>query len=440
MTDYSKMSDTDIMAALGGSQSSQNTDYSKMSDSDIMQALGNNSPQLATKPGMIDIRQRTTNPNAPYANVLDAAQQGILKLATGQGIQDRMNNIPQAQSRPFDANIPSGNVQFVKNIVGGLGDMATSPASLLGYGISGAGMVRGAMQANLANNIDNHIISTYAQAINPSIGKITNAAKLNEFQSKTVDAMKSIANNPELKLENPNTGILENRLPTSRSETFDALNQTKQSIFDKYNQMQKDATDKGVTIDVPSIAQKALNSIKDSRQYKLYAPELVQDANSVMGRLAKSGKATPADVQDDIAFLNQKMKGFYQKGEYNQANVYANYAANLRSELDDAIEKGLGQSGYQDLKNQYASLKYVEKDLAKASANQLKNAHKGIGESFSNPIALAEMARGVFTHNPAEFATGTIIKGVSTAQKMLNNPDWRIANMFKNIKKIKSNQ
>jgi hypothetical protein len=78
-------------------------------------------------------------------------------------------------------------------------------------------------------------------------------------------------------------------------------------------------------------------------------------------------------------------------------------------------------------------LKYVESDLSKAAARQLKSVDKGLGESFSNPIAFAEMARGIFTSSPAEFATGAAIKGFATVRKMLSNPDWRISNMFKNI-------
>lgn len=317
-----------------------------------------------------------------------------------------------------------------------------TPDNRLGGAIAGGigGAVTAPIGAKLAipKNLDDNIVSTYSQAINPSLGKIVNPAKLSEFQGKTVDAMKAIgANADNIKFENPNTGAMESRLPQSRVELLDALQQTKQSIYGKYNALQKSATDAGAKVDVPAIANEALNNIKNNRQYKLYAPEIVKDAQQVFTRLAKEGQATPEEVQKDLAFLNQKMKGFYQKGDYNAANIYADYAGSLRNKLDSSIETALEKGGYQDLKNKYASLKYVESDLSKAAARQLKSAQPGLGENFSNPIALAEMARGIFTSSPAEFATGATIKGVSTIHKMLNSPDWRIKNMFQAISKQK---
>lgn len=300
------------------------------------------------------------------------------------------------------------------------------------------GAVGGAIPKPMSNKeLPQHILSTYSRAVNPAIGSIKNITKLDEFQRKTIDAMKAIARNKNLRFENETTGAMEYRLPKSRADLFEALKQTKQSIFDEYNNLQKSATSTGITIDVPSIAYKSFNEINNSRQYKMYAPSMANEAKTIMNRLMKSGKATPQQIQEDIAFLNQQMKGYYQKGEYNAANIYANYAANLRKGLDDAIEKAIGDVGYQDLKNQYSALKSVETDITKAAARQLKSTSKSMSETFSNPIALAEMARGIFTSSPAEFATGLTIKTFANIQKALNNPDWRIANMFKNIQKVK---
>jgi hypothetical protein len=377
-----------------------------------------------------------------------AAMTPLAKLITGKSFEDmaRDQSLASAGNTNFKGmTAPQiqnqlGNVadSSFKNAIGGqIADLATTPAMLLAPAMKYGGMMKDALGVN-ASNLNDHILSTYSQAVNPSLGKMANPTKLAEFQEKAPQAMKAIVDNADnLQFENPKTGQMESRLPQSRTDALQAAVQTKQRIFDQYNAMQQGATDKGAMVDVPSIAKQALGDIKNSRQYQLYAPDKANEANKVMDRLVESGPATPQDVQNDIAFLNQEMKGYYQKGDYNAANIYANYAANLRSGLDSTVEKALGKGGYQDLKNQYSSLKYVEGDLSKAAGAQLKNSNKGIGESFSNPIALAEMSRGLFTGNIPEFGTGLAIKGYSTAQKMLSNPDWRIAGMFKNISRLK---
>ena len=368
---------------------------------------------------------------AGYIPLGSAVEAGVGAIASKVAPQLLQKTIPMMAARGVIEGGTTGAI--------GTPDNRTQGA-LIGGAVSGiANPLLSPLKAPATDEeLTSHILDSYSKAINPTISKFSNSVKANEFNTKVPVAMKSIADNSkDLKFENPVTGAMEYRLPINRAETLDALDQTKQSIYDQYNALQKSATSQGVQVDVPSIAQQAFEDIKNSRQFKLYAPDMVKDANKTMTRLLKSGSATPEEVQDDIAFLNQKMKGYYQRGEFNQANIYANYAASLRKGLDDAIEKSLNQPGYQDLKNKYAALKYVESDLSKSAGMYLKNSHKGISDAVSNPIALAEMARGIFLRNPAELATGMAIKGASTLHKAINNPDWRIATMFKNIKRIR---
>lgn len=310
--------------------------------------------------------------------------------------------------------------------------LGAAGGALVGGAIPAAGI---AIKASIPKTLEEKIINTYSKSINPNISKVKNTAKFNEFKDKSVQAMKSIANNSDnIQFENPN-GLIENRLPRTRIETFEALKQTKQNIYDKYNSLQKQATEKGATIDVGNIAKESFKEIENSRQFSLYEPSLQRQAKALTNRI--KGTATVEDVQKDLEFLNQKMKGYYQKGDYNAANIYAKYAGNLRSNLDTAIEKSLDKSGYKDLRKEYASLKFVEEDLAKAAARQLKQVDPKFGEAISDPLAMLEMAHGVFTSNPLSFAAGASLKGVTTLRKFLNNPDNQIKTMFELIKKSK---
>lgn len=306
---------------------------------------------------------------------------------------------------------------------------------------TGVGAVGGAILGKINPvKIDDKILETYSKAINPSISRVKNATTLNEFKTKTPQAMKAIANNADnIQFTDEATGVVENRLPKSRIEAFEALKQTKQSIFDKYNSLTKDAADKGATVNVYEAAKKSFDNITNSRQFSLYEPKLKQEASSILKRIEKTGKAlsSPEEVEKDIQFLNQKMQGYYKKGDYNASNIYASYAGNLREALDNSIEKALNQKGYQQLKNEYSSLKFVEKDLAQAAARQLKQVDPKLGDGITDPLAIMEMARGILTSNPSSFASGLALKSVVNLRKYLNNPDLKIKLMFEQIKKSK---
>lgn len=387
-----------------------------------------------------------------------APLQGGPEFLTGQSLQNRLyQSAPKKEFTPEQAaaykskwGMLPGNMERLSTpdqfkVAGGaLIDQATSPSNLLLNPVS-KGLVKGGTAVSKLvkgsiKSVDDRILDTYSKAINPSISRVKNATTLNEFKTKTPQAMKAIANNADnIQFTDEATGVVENRLPKSRIEAFEALKQTKQSIFDKYNSLTKDAADKGATVNVYEAAKKSFDNITNSRQFSLYEPKLQQEASSILKRIEKTGKgiSSPEEVEKDIQFLNQKMQGYYKKGDYNASNIYASYAGNLREALDNSIEKALNQKGYQQLKNEYSSLKFVEKDLAQAAARQLKQVDPKLGDGITDPLAIMEMARGILTSNPSSFASGLVLKSVVNLRKYLNNPDLKIKLMFEQIKKSK---
>ena len=116
---------------------------------------GDTTAQPPAKPGMIDMRADLGDVAGGAKDLIDKANTGVLKLATGKGFQDRAIDattpvIPQATSRPFDANVTAaskplaqaGNIakMTAAGTAGSMADMATSPTALVAAGAKPIGM------------------------------------------------------------------------------------------------------------------------------------------------------------------------------------------------------------------------------------------------------------------------------------------------------------
>lgn len=410
----------------------------------------------------------------------------LMKNITGKSISDSMHEITQPRipvdtERPFNKSVEQARKntggmvakEATAGFAGGIADAATTPASYIpipgakligkipvgkttlgriasnvavgkgfGQGVKELQRMEGALEQSgklsspgirpkeyLHPKMDSTILNVYNDAINPSTGKFTSKGKVDAYQQKAVTAMKTIHDyGDSLKFENPETGVIENRLPKDRQELLSAAEQTKAEIFKQYNSLAQQAGN--AKIDRATIAKNAFNDIIKSPQYKNYDPSMVKSAEKVQARLMKSGSASPEEIQGDIKYLNNKMQGFYNKGDFNKANIYANYAGKLRTSLDSAIEESLGKGGYKELKGKYAALKAVESDLTKASIRQLKKTNPNAGDHFTDPIALAEVARGLLMHNPADVAVGAAIKLGKMSLNYAKNPDSKIRGLF----------
>lgn len=412
-----------------------------------IQAVQNNNPKYGQ------------SPNAPFdKNVKNVVAPTFLKTA-GAGMAGSAADmattpssyIPIPGSRIL-GKIPIGstnlgriasNVAVKPGFLQGVKDLQAMESKLGNVATSASGKAistssRGALPLQYNDNADKAILKVYNEAINPSTGKFTNKNKLDNYQNKVLNVFKDIhSNQNNIQLENPVTGTMENRAPVNRGELLSASDQRKQQIYDQYSQITKQASQgkNPVLIDKGKIAKDSFDEIIKNPQYQDYAPDLVKQAKAVQSRLVSKGSATPDQIQKDMEFLNNKMKAYYTKGDYNAANVYATYAGNLRSALNKSIEDTLGNSGYSDLKKLYGSHVTLEKDLTKAAAQQLKKANPLLEDHFSNPIALAEMARGALSGNLVEMGTGAAIKGAAMAKTMMENPDRRVAGLFNFLNK-----
>lgn len=284
---------------------------------------------------------------------------------------------------------------------------------------------------------EKRVSDLYNKSIKPSVAGKTNASQIKQANSQVVTGFKSIAENKGgLKFADENGDVLQGETPKSVDQLSQAIQQTKSTIFDKYDSLAKQAGDKGVTVDAPSIARE-LTPVIESKALKLANPKAVEYAKGLQSRLEATGELDAKTAQDVIQHYNESLKAFYRNPSYetaSNASIDSMVANKFRESLDKGISESTGAQ-YQDLKNQYGALSSMEKDVARRAQTIAKQSGSGLIGSVSNIASGAELVRGLMTMNPADIASSLTIKGVQTFMKYLNNPDVGVQKIFSEIEK-----
>jgi len=108
----------------------------------------------------------------------------------------------------------------------------------------------------------------------------------------------------------------------------------------------------------------------------------------------------------------------------------------MRKTLDDTIEFALSKSGYQELRNQYKSLKTIEGDVLRSAAKHTISGEGTLGDKLLNTFAGEELVRGIMTLNPQTITNAASLKSFQLIRSIMRNPDRKIANIFKMVGKL----
>jgi len=309
--------------------------------------------------------------------------------------------------------------------------LAETAGGVLPFGITAGGLGE-AVAANDAGKIDRFIKSNYDRAIKPSVAGKATAAQLTNYNQSARSAIDSIvANKPSLRfagIEGETTG----ELPKTIEQFRDAIEQTKQSIFEQYDAMARSAGQAGARVDLrPTAAE--LQKIAADPVVKDLHPELASYAEASAQRLATRGAYSTVDAQRAVQNLNQSLKAFYNNPTYetaSRAGVDAMVANQLRGGLDKAIASA-SAPGYQALKNQYGALKSIEKDVVhRAIVEGRKNLGGGLMGNIGDVVSADEVIRSLLTLNPAAGARGAALKGFTTFVKRLRDPNRAVEKLF----------
>ena len=280
------------------------------------------------------------------------------------------------------------------------------------------------------NQVDQYISDQYQKAVRPSVAGHGTVNLSDAAKAKQIDAVKAIVDNkPNLTITDK-YGEHTGSLPKTIDEMRQAVNQTKQAIFQKYDALQKASGETGVQVDLKPITDE-LSKVLDNPVVTDLHPEVGNYVKYRIDALSKRGAYTPEQAQEAIKVMNDSLEAFYNNPSYDtasRAQVDALIANKLREGLDSTIENSQGP-GYADLKRQYGAVRSIEKDVVHRSIVEGRKNTKGLLD-MSDIASGAELLRGLVTMNPADLATSGAIKGIAAYQKYLNNPNTAVKNMF----------
>jgi len=285
-----------------------------------------------------------------------------------------------------------------------------------------------AIAANNPGAVDSYITKRYRSVVKPPPGTAKGETALAQQDQRiltTVDQI--IANKDALRLTDATPG----QLPRSLRQFSEAVDQTKKSLFQKYDAMTQQSGDVGVQVDLAPVISE-LRSIGTRPEVVDLHPELIPQAEQLARNFEARGFYSPSAAQDAIENLNRTLSAFYKnptEQTVGRANLLAPVARILRSQLDKAIGEAQGP-GYQALRLQYGALASVEKDVARAVQREANKIPGGLAGTFADMAASEEAIRGVLTLNPAALARAGGIRAAKSAIKYIYDPNRAIERMF----------
>ncbi len=368
------------------------------------------------------------NPFVPTAGGRAEPPPGV---PVGGAKQPAVPGQPQIRQQPTSAPIPGGAGQSLPPsrpatpaLPGGraeptISDATTSPLA-------------GALAANDGAAVDQQLSRSYRAAVRPGMISRPSSAGLNSQDQRILTAVDQIiANRPNLKLTDASGSEMTGQLPRSLRQFSEAIDQTKRSIFQQYDQRAQMAGGAGVQVDLAPVVAK-LREVAQSPEVVDFHPAVAADAERLAQTMEARRSYTPSEAQDVVQNLNKTLAGFWRNPDHetvSRTTLLAPISKILREQLDKAITSA-GSPEYQALRNQYGALRSVEKDVASAVQRHANRVPGGLPGMFGDLAATEEILRGVVTLNPMAVGRGVTIKAAQRALKFINDPNRAIGRMF----------
>lgn len=274
------------------------------------------------------------------------------------------------------------------------------------------------------------------KGIRPSVAGKQTAQQMNAFKQNARTAVLAITKNKKaLSFSNDVGEVLKGVVPKSLKEFSESVEQTKKTIFKKYDSLAKKAGEIGGQVNLSSVAEELKKVGADKVLNDLY-PDVVSYAEKRAESLAKRATYSTEEAQTAIKHLNESLQAFYRNPTFesaSKAQIDAMVANNIRTSLDNVITNATGE-GYSALKKVYGSLKAIEKDVSHRAIVDARKNVKGLID-FTDIFSAGDILSGIATMNPAQIAKGGVQKAIATIYKKLNDPNRTIKKMFQGAEK-----
>lgn len=279
------------------------------------------------------------------------------------------------------------------------------------------------------------LLDMYNRWVKPTSQWVKTNTQLQQYNDDAMWAVESIIKNKNaLKYIDANWEETFGHLPRSLDEFSQAIKQTKQSIYDRYAAIAKEAwqTTNVDTSDIVTALKKQLNN-KEWRAGQSEATiakmeKWIKDLEELNNTM--SVEWAQAKVQE----LNQKIQAFLKSQNPNDVspNAVDGLVLNgLKKWIDDAIEKaGLDSEEYIQLRNMYRQLKSIESDVNHRAVVYGRQNPQSLVDSMSDLQTIDAIA-DIFS-NPIWWTVKLVkTKAFKTLAKDRNNSNKIVENMFK---------
>jgi hypothetical protein len=370
----------------------------------------------------------------PFSNILPYALMAI-KPSSGGGYEFRGTGEPGIPGKVADvAN------KTVNTVGGAVTDAAAAPFKAVISGgkavinsYEGSGLPKAKITPEEAQTI---IQEGIAKGVKPSVEIAGRKATGTRTMGRAVEANDQMSRAVQITAENrskvniqinPKTGEeVTGAPPKNAGEAAIATDQAMQAVWEKSQAIIKASGKAGAQFDASPTITKLNQIISNTAS----TDAEISVAKGMISEIQRLQGADPATIQARLKTYNAELQGFY-KGTTNAVTkqVLAEVTSEMRKSMEDSIDQALGDSGNQDLRNQYRDLKTYQQEITHRAIVLARRAPKGLID-FSDIGAATEMVKAFAGLDPVSLAKSLAIKGTAAFIKMMNNPDRYIANMY----------
>ena len=285
------------------------------------------------------------------------------------------------------------------------------------------------------------------KSIKPTVKGKVNQADYDKFVDDTLD----VAN-----LMNKNKDLLEYtddvwekvtwKMPTNLRETSEALWNLKKKLYDAYNDIAKQAWDKGARVDMNKAYNQLDDLLSDTSQ-NIANPQTESIVNNFKKQLLQytddAGTISIEDAQKITQDFNQQLKAFFRNPNGNDVSKSAIIAKlnkwtkdAINESIDDVLDESIdawskSSQYYSQLKQMYGKILNIEDEISKRALVDARKNAKWLSQTVLDALAGWEATDALLTIDPAKLWKAAVMKAISKYYKYVNDPNVQINNLFK---------
>lgn len=279
------------------------------------------------------------------------------------------------------------------------------------------------------------LLDMYNRWVKPTSQWVKTNTQLQQYNDDAMWAVESIIKNKDaLKYVDANWEETFGHLPRTVDEFSQAIKQTKQSIYDRYAAIAKEAW-QTTNVDTSDIVTALKKQLKDKEWRAGQSEATIGKMEKWIKDLEELNNTMSVEwAQAKVQELNQKIQAFLKSQNPNDVspNAVDGLVLNgLKKWIDDAIEKaGLDSEEYIQLRNMYRQLKSIESDVNHRAVVYGRQNPQSLVDSMSDLQTIDAIA-DIFS-NPVWWTVKLLkTKAFKLAAKDRNNSNKIVENMFK---------